>query len=150
MSTFSDGRTSVRVGQAQFSGTRSCGGGAVRDGVGSDGPRDGEVGNIYHLFEKKAGVPHNEMSADPFPVVKRGKYRQRRTHSNALEVRRRAISRRNTLFVNSDFRVFNDMIARLGLDVRMRLGRYPWTQALIETVIGARLKGSKEWTSEVH
>jgi hypothetical protein len=30
-------------------------------GAASKGQRDGEVGNIYHLFEKKGGVPKREV-----------------------------------------------------------------------------------------
>ena len=39
-------------------------------GAASKGPRDGEVGQIYHLFEKKGGVPSKKTTADPFPVVR--------------------------------------------------------------------------------
>lgn len=161
----SDEASSVRVGQAPFSGTRSAGGGGSGGGGGSDGPgpRDGELGNIYHLFEKKGGVPSNKVSADPFPVVKWVSIANGgRTADDALEDKAASyLATQNTLFVNSDFRVFNDLITRLAKEKDTGLGTpglqdvikevvHQWfEQALIETVIGIQqLKGSKEWTSE--
>jgi hypothetical protein len=55
------------VGPSPFSGVKSEGGGGVGREVGaaSRGQRDGEVGNIYHLFEKKGGIP--SIVLRPFP-----------------------------------------------------------------------------------
>src|SRR6266576_4927704 len=52
-----------------FSGAKSEGGGGTGHEVGAatKGDRDGEVGNIYHLFEKKGGAPSEKSTVDPFP-----------------------------------------------------------------------------------
>ena len=102
------------------------------------------------------------MSADPFPVVKWVSIaNEGRTADDALEDKAASyLASQNTLLVNSDFRVFNDMIARLAKEKDTGLGPnlqdavkevvHQWfQQALMETVIGVQqLKGSKEWTSE--
>lgn len=53
----SDDSSTVRVGMSLLSGERSKGSGGIGRDVGSSsrGQRDGEIGNIYHLFEKKGG-----------------------------------------------------------------------------------------------
>ena len=68
----SDETSTARVGRSPFSGAKSAGGGGVGSEVGatSVGQRDGEIGNIYHLFEKKGGVPSDKSAADPFPIVR--------------------------------------------------------------------------------
>jgi hypothetical protein len=68
----SDESSAVRVGRFPSSGAKSQGDGGMGHEVGaaSKGQRDGEVGNIYHLFEKKGGMPSDKSAADPFPVVK--------------------------------------------------------------------------------
>jgi len=70
------------------------------------------------------------------------------------------IQNQNTLLVNADFRVFNDMIARLcrekdtgiGPDLQSTVEEvvHQWfEQALVETVIGVQqMRGSKEWGPE--
>jgi hypothetical protein len=67
----SDEASAVRVGPSPFSGAKSEGGGGLGSEVGSkaQGRRDGEIGNIYHLFEKKGGIPSTKSSSDPFPHV---------------------------------------------------------------------------------
>jgi hypothetical protein len=54
----SDEASAVRVGWSSASGAMSEGGGGTGQEVGakSKGQRDGEIGNIYHLFEKKGGL----------------------------------------------------------------------------------------------
>jgi hypothetical protein len=68
----SDEASSVRVGRSPFSSVNLEDGEGSRREVGatSTGQRDGEVGNIYHLFEKKGGAPSEKSAADPFPIVK--------------------------------------------------------------------------------
>src|SRR4051794_36364943 len=67
-----DASSSVRIGRSPISGKRSAGGGGTGRQVGSDAPgqREGEVGNIYHLFEKSDGVAAGKSTADPYPVVR--------------------------------------------------------------------------------
>jgi hypothetical protein len=161
----SDEASAVRVGRAPFSGGKSEGGsGGVGQGVGSTtkGPRDGEVGNIYHLFEKKGGTASEKSAADPFPIVKWVSIKNGgRTADDGMEDKAASfISGQNTLLVNADFRVFTDMISRLCKDKDTGSGPllhdaveeivHQWfEQALVETVIGIQqLRGSKEWGHE--
>ena len=157
----SDESSTARVGRSPLSGVRSAGGGGAGSEVGatSVGQREGEVGNIYHLFEKKGGVPSEKSAADPFPTVKWVSVENgSRDANDQLEDKAATfISNQNTLLVNADFRVFTDMVARLckekdagpgpGLRDAVREIVHQWfEQALVETVIGIQqLKGSKEW-----
>ncbi len=160
----SDESSTARVGRSPLSGAKSAGGGGTGSEVGtiSVGQRDGEVGNIYHLFEKKGGVPSDKSAADPFPTVKWVSVENGgRDAGDQLEDKAATfISTQNTLLVNADFRVFKDMIGRLckekdagpgpGLQDAVREIVHQWfEQALVETVIGIQqLKGSKEWGPE--
>ena len=67
----SDEASAVRVGRSPSSSAQAEGGGGTGQDVGSKskGQRDGEIGNIYHLFEKKGGIASDRIMADPFPVV---------------------------------------------------------------------------------
>ena len=67
------------------------------------------------------------MSADPFPVVKWVSIANGgRTADDALEDKAASyLATQNTLFVNADFRVFNDMIARLAKEKDTGLGPPP-------------------------
>lgn len=160
----SDKSSGVRVGRSPFSGAKSEGSGGTGQEVGaaSRGQRDGEVGNIYHLFEKKGGMPSEKSAADPFPVVKWVSIENGgRTEDDGMEDKAaNFVPGQNTLLVNADFRVFKDMVARLckekksgpgpGLqDVVEEIVRQWFEQALVETVIGVQqLRGSKEWGPE--
>jgi hypothetical protein len=160
----SDDSSTTRVGRSPFSGQKSAGGGGTGSEVGaaSAGHRDGEVGNIYHLFEKKGGVPSEKSAADPFPTVKWVSIENGgRDAGDQLEDKAaNFLASQNTLFANADFRVFNDMISRLckekdagpgpGLQDAVKEVVHQWfEQALVETVIGIQqLKGSKEWGPE--
>ncbi len=160
----SDESSTVRVGRSPLSGAKSASGGGTGSEVGatSVGQREGEVGNIYHLFEKKGGVPSDKSAADPFPTVKWVSVENGgRDAGDQLEDKAATfISTQNTLLVNADFRVFKDMIGRLckekdagpgpGLQDAVREIVHQWfEQALVETVIGIQqLKGSKEWGPE--
>jgi hypothetical protein len=158
----SDERSSVRIGRSPFSGRQSEGGGGVGSEVGatSAGQRECEVGNIYHLFEKKGGPPSDKSTADPFPLVKWVSVEDGgRDAGDQLEDKAATfLPNQNTLLVNADFRVFKDMIARLckekeagpGLEDAVKEIVHQWfEQALVETVIGVQqLRGSKEWGPE--
>jgi hypothetical protein len=160
----SDESSAVRVGRSPFSGAKSEGGGGGGAEIGSTskGQRDGEVGNIYHLFEKKGGVPSDKSATDPFPVVRWISVKNGgRTADDGMEDKAATfIPGQNTLLVNADFRVFRDMVERLckekdagpgpGMaDVVEEVVRQWFEQALIETVIGIQqLRGSKEWGPE--
>lgn len=159
----SDEESAVRVGPSPFSGAKSGGGGGLGREVGStaQGRRDGEVGNIYHLFEKKGGIPSNKSSADPFPCVDWVSIENGGREANdALEDKAGTyIASQNRLLVNADFRVFKDMVGRLckekegpGPTMQRAVEEivHQWfEQALVETVIGVKqLQGSKEWGPE--
>jgi hypothetical protein len=157
----SDDASAVRVGRSPASAAKSDGGGGgvgQEVGTASKGERDGEVGNIYYLFEKKGGVPSEKTTTDPFPVVKWVSLANGgRTPDDQLEDKAAIyLGGQNTLLVNADFRVFKDMIARLckekeigsapGVQDAVTEIVHQWfEQALVETVIGVQqLRGSKE------
>ncbi|MGQ0741451.1 MAG: ATP-binding protein [Alphaproteobacteria bacterium] len=160
----SDQSSSVRIGRSQLSALKSDGGsGNSRDAKTSGGgQRDGEVGNIYHLFEKKGGVLSDKSASDPFPIVKWvSTENDTRTADDGMEDKAATfLPAQNTLLINADFRVFKDMIVRLckekdmagGLGVQSVVDEvvHQWfEQALIETVLGIQqLKGSKEWAQD--
>ena len=160
----SDELSALHVGWSPFSGAKSEGGGGTGRHIGAEskGQRDGEIGNIYHLFEKKGGVPSDKSSADPFPIVKWVSVENgTRTADDGMEDKAATYIRdQNTLLANADFRVFADMISRLtkdkdtgaspGLQDVVREIVHQWfEQALVETVIGIhQLSGSKEWGPE--
>jgi hypothetical protein len=160
----SDEAAAVRIGRSLFSGAKSEGGGGEGREVGSKsaGPREGEVGNIYHLFEKKGGSPSQKTAADPFPLVKWVSIENGgRVAGDQLEDKAATFIRnQNTLLVNADFRVFSDMVDRLckekdagpglGLQGAVKEVVHQWfEQSLVETVIGIQqLRGSKEWGHE--
>lgn len=159
----SDESSSLSAGPSMRSGTKSQGGGGTGTLIGttSKGTRDGEVGNIYHLFEKKGGVLSDKTNIDPFPVVNWVSVKNGTRDEDDMEDRAaKYLSDQNTLFINADFRVFRDMIARLCKEKDTVQGAnienvvedvvHAWfEQALIEAVIGIQqLKGSKEWGSD--
>ena len=159
----SDESSSVSSGPSIGSGGKSKGGNGTGQSIGTSakGVRDGEVGNIYHLFEKKGGVPSDKIKTDPFPIVKWVSVKDGTRDENDMEDRAaKYLSDQNTLLVNSDFRVFEDMAKRLckekdtlqGADIYKVVEDivHSWfEQSLIETVIGIQqLKGSKEWGSD--
>jgi hypothetical protein len=158
----SDESSAVRVGPSSLSGNRSEGsrsGSGHEIGTTTKVDRDGEIGNIYHLFEKKDGATSDKATVDPFPIVKWLSLRNGgRTENDGMEDKAaKFIQNQNTLLVNADFRVFTDMIARLcrekdtglgpGLQSTVEEVVHQWfEQALVETVIGVQqMRGSKEW-----
>ena len=158
----SDSDSVAHVSVAQGSGSQSKGGGGKGSSIGTTakGKRDSEVGNVYHLFEKKdGGTPSERSQTDPFPVVNWVSRKDDTREEGDMEDKAaKYVANQNTLMVNADFRVFADMIDRLaktkgmapgGIDIRPTVTDvvHAWfEQALIETVIGVQqLKGSKEW-----
>ncbi len=159
----SDEAAAVSSGITAGSGSKSKGGGGKGKSVGnsSKGSRDGEVGNIYHLFEKKGGEPSDKTQSDPFPVVLWQSIKDGTRDENDMEDKAaKYLSEQNTLLVNADFRVFADMIKRLckekdsgqGVSIATVVEDVVHTwfeQALVETVLGIQqLKGSKEWGTD--
>jgi len=160
----SDESSATRVGRSPFSGAKSEGNSGTGSEVGAatKGDRDGEIGNIYHLFEKKGGTLSNKSSVDPFPIVQWVSIKNGgRNEDDGMEDKAaQFIQNQNTLLVNADFRVFTDMVTRLCKEKDTGLGAglqstveevvHQWfEQALVETVIGIQqMRGSKEWGPE--
>lgn len=158
----SDPSSVTKMSDSPGSGGRSKGGGGdgISVGTTAKGKRDSEVGNVYHLFEKKdGGTPSERSHTDPFPVVNWvSRKDDTRAEGDMEDKAAKYVANQNTLMVNADFRVFADMIGRLaktngiapgGIDITPTVTDvvHAWfEQALIETVIGVQqLKGSKEW-----
>jgi hypothetical protein len=155
----SDESSAVRVGPSRETRFDRHGDGASAEVHGGGGQRDGEIGNIYHLFEKKGGTPSNKSSADPFPVVRWVSIQNGlRSVDDGLEDKAaNFLADQNTLMINADFRVFKDLTDRLLKEREGKSGAvlldavrdivHSWfEQALVETVIGIQqLRGSKEW-----
>src|SRR6266436_1654999 len=136
----SDESSATRVGRSPFSGAKSEGNSGTGSEVGAatKGDRDGQIGNIYHLFEKKGGSPSEKSAVDPFPVVKWVSIKNGgRTEDDMEDKAAKFIQNQNTLLVNADFRVFIDMVARLCREKDTGLG--PGLQ---------EMRGSKEWGPE--
>ena len=158
----SDESSSISAGPSMGSSNKSKDGGSGKlVGTTSKGTRDGEVGNIYHLFEKKGGTASEKTQIDPFPIVKWVSVKEGTRDENDMEDKAaKYLSDQNTLLVNADFRVFQDMVKRLCKEKDTKQGAnieqvvedvvHSWfEQALIEAVIGIQqLKGSKEWGSD--
>lgn len=158
----SDPTSSIRVGTSDGSGSKSKGGGGTGASVGSSatGMRDGELGDVYHLFQKVGGTSSDKREVDPFPRVQWISIKEGTRAEGDIEDRAaKFLADQNLLLINADFRVFEDMTKRLikdkekdtgsGMDLEgvVRPVVHQWfEQALVETVIGVQqLKGSKEW-----
>ena len=154
--------THVSVSPGSSSRTKGGGGRGISVGTTAKGKRDSEVGNVYHLFEKKnGGTPAERSQTDPFPVVNWVSRKDNTRDEGDMEDKAaKYVANQNTLMVNADFRIFADMVKRLaktkdvapgGIDITPTITDvvHAWfEQALIETVIGVQqLKGSKEWGS---
>ena len=139
---------------------RSAGTNPDRDSgaaTGATGKRQSDVGNIYHLFEKKDGTASTRIKTDPFPETKWVSISDNTRQSGDLEDRAaKFLKEQNLLFVNADFRVFSDMIDHFWT----LLGKQPGTrdavqdvvrawfeQAIVETILGIQaMRNSKEWS----
>lgn len=127
----------------------------------STGKRSGKVGgtsgNVYSAFEKKDGVTGQQVNPDLFPTVTWVTVADgTRVLGDTEDRAARYLTDQNILLINSDFRVFTDMIeffvnefgSQPGVNSVVEDSVHGWfEQALVETVIGAQaLQGSKEWT----
>jgi hypothetical protein len=128
-------------------------------GSGSRGGKGGTAGGVYSVFQKRDGMPGEAFRPDPFPEVQWVSVEERTREPGDIEDRAaRYLMDQNVLFINADFRVFNDMILRWAKEFAGQAGvkdiiqeavRGWFEQALTETVIGVQaLKDSKEWSIE--
>jgi hypothetical protein len=123
------------------------------------GRRQTDLGNIYHLFEKKGGIPADRSKADPFPETKWISVKDGSRQPGEIEDRAaRYLKEQSLLLINADFLVFADMIEHLW----GQLGKQPGTretiqhsvrgwfeQSIVESILGVHaLKNRQEWSSE--
>lgn len=131
----------------------------VSDRLGSRraGQKDGEIGNIYALFEKKDGKPGEKVKSDPFPrTVWVSVHDGTRKYGDIEDRAAKYLEDQNLLMINADFRVFNDMVERFvkdfgdvpGIrDAVVEAVRTWFEQSLVETIMGVHaLRNSKEWS----
>ena len=160
----SDSASKVPSSIVPNAGVKGLGGGGGKQGskAGTDGlgAKDSKAGDIYHLFEKKDGTRSDKVESDPFPIVRWVSILDGTREKGDMEDRAaKYIADQNTLLVNSDFRVFKDIIGRLisekssaGINIEpvVKDVVHTWFElALVEAVIGIQqLKGSKEWGPE--
>lgn len=146
--------------QVERAGGGGGGGGLPREKKGSTThEKDGKLGNIYSIFEKKDGAPGRRVKSDPFPVVNWVTIKNGSREYGDIEDRAaKYLSDQNKLLINQDFRGFDDMVTHFG-DI---FGKEPgvlalieeackawFEQALVETVMGIQaLRNSKEWSPE--
>jgi hypothetical protein len=141
---------------------RGSGGSRDQDtatGAGGTGRRQGDKGNIYHLFEKKDGVTADKVKVDPFPETKWISVADGTRDVGEIEDRAaRYLKEQNLLLINADFRVFADMINHFWEQLGRQAGtreavqdtvRGWFEQAIVETILGVQaLRNSKEWSIE--
>jgi hypothetical protein len=133
-------------------------------GGGGNAGSGGAVGGIYATFLKADGQPGREARPDMFPKavwvsVKNGTREQGEIEDKAA----RYLEEQHLLKINSDFRVFTDMVNHWVEAYTKEQGSVPglrdivtdavhnwYEQALTETIIGLQaLKGSKEWPTNL-
>jgi hypothetical protein len=141
-------------------GARTDGGGG---GVGSTArsrtpSASAAAGGVYSVFLKKdSGVPGRAVHPDIYPDTKWVSVKDgTRTPGDFEDRAGKFLLDQNVLFINADFRVFNDMIEYWSRQMGSRSGIFEtvqeavrnwFEQALVETVIGVQaLKDSQEWT----
>jgi len=126
-------------------------------GSGKAGQKDGGLGNVYALFEKKDGTPGEKVKADPFPRTRWISIIDGTREYGMIEDRAaKYLDDQNLLLINADFRVFTDMIDHFMNDFGGSTGIkdlvvdtvHSWfEQSLIETIMGIHaLRNSKEWS----
>ena len=145
-------------GQAATNVTPRGGGGGAGGVRGSKG---GPVGGVYSAFLKNDGVPGTQVKPDLFPEVKWVSTTDGTRETGDIEDKAaRYHADQHLLLINSDFRVFADMVEHWieryekehghagGLREVISDSVHDWyEQALVETVIGVQaLKGSCEWS----
>lgn len=122
---------------------------------GRPGTKGGTAGGIYSVFQKKDGVPGQEVRPDPFPKVEWVSIKDGTRTAGDIEDRAaRFLADQNVLLINKDFRVFSDLIEKFVKEFgqpnvipTVTAAVHGWfEQALVEAVIGVQaLNGSKEW-----
>lgn len=156
-----DAESAARMVIAPDVAERGGGQGSPGDAViGTAGPgrKQSTQGNVYHLFEKKDGVPADKVKGDPFPKTQWVSVKDGTRETGYIEDKAaRYIREANELHINQDFRVFQDMVDHFcelyddapGIRQPVEDSVKQWfEQALVETVLGIQGLKSKEWTSK--
>jgi hypothetical protein len=143
----------MHIGNNGHNSRRSRDSGAGRK---TGGP-GGAGGNVYAVFEKPGGIPGTKIKPDPFPTVKWVSVKDGTRVPGDIEDRAaKYLVDQNLLYINADFRVFNDMVTFFakefsgapGITELAQESVHMWfEQALVETVMGVQgLLNSKEWS----
>jgi hypothetical protein len=145
-----DDQRPTRGGQSRQQLELGVGGSDSRSGT-----KGGTAGGVYAVFQKKDGVPGQEVKPDPFPKVEWVSTKDgTRTPGDIEDRAARFMADQNVLLINKDFRVFNDLIERFvkefgqpSVRATVTTAVHSWfEQALVEAVIGVQaLNGAKEW-----
>jgi len=159
-SVMMDDQRLIRSGLAPGISAGSDGGGQRgQQGAGTrSGNKDGELGNVYSIFEKTDGVPGKLTKSDPFPVTRWVSIKDGTREYGAIEDRAaQYLADQNLLLINKDFRVFVDMITHFvkefgdkpGVRDLVEDAVQAWfEQALVETIMGIHaMRNSKEWST---
>ena len=127
---------------------------------GKPGGTGGRAGDIYALFQTVSGNPGEEVKTfAPEPKVQWISVNDgTRTPPDLEDRAAKYLPPQNTLMINADFRVFNDMVDRWckkyshvsgAKSVVESVVREWFEQQLVETIMGAlALRGSSQWTME--
>lgn len=124
---------------------------------GRAGGSGGRAGSIYALFlAEEDGTPADLVNATPEPKVQWISTKEKTREPGDMEDRAaRYLSEQNLLLINSDFRVFGDMVERWASQYADVPGArepienivHEWfEQALIETVLSAHALHGPHWT----
>lgn len=130
-----------------------------RTGSSSKSGRGGRAGDVYAIFAAEKGEPASKVDADPYPTTIWISVTNGTRENGFLEDRAaKYLGDQNLLQINSDFRVFADMISRYrklyksaaGADEVIEETVREWfEQTLIEAVLGVQsLEGAREWSVE--
>lgn len=153
-SASADGNSLGLGGEAETQSGASSG----RRRGGAGGGTGGRAGDVYALFQAMAGNPAEEIKSPvPEPKVQWISVSDRTRTPPDLEDRAaKYIPQENLLMVNSDFRVFTDMIDRWckkyshvpGARGVIESAVHEWfEQQLVEAVMASfSLRGSTQWT----
>ncbi|WP_027776743.1 ATP-binding protein [Paraburkholderia caledonica] len=149
-----DGETTALSG-GQVEGADKHG----RKSAGSTGKVAGKVPSAYALFLSDKGVPGQPTKPDVFPRIRWISLAEGTRNQGDLEDRAaKYLKKENLILVNSDFRIFKDMITRWSAQFASTPGasgtvnevvREWFEQSLVEVVLSANaLRGSQHWTDD--
>lgn len=130
---------------------------AIASGASSSGKKGGRSGDIYALFAETGGTPADPIDSNSSPEVTWVSVDDGTRTPGDLEDRAgKFLLQQNRILINSDFRVFKDMVGRwvlayehvAGAEVTIREVVHEWfQQQLVETVMSAlALRKTGNWS----